>query len=318
MYQALEFETPILELEGKIEQLRHRENIQDTYIIEEIERLQTKIERLLTQIYTKLTPWQKVQIARHPARPRFKDYIKGMIQDFTPLAGDRLFAEDQAIIGGLGRFEGMSVMIMGHERGADMQTRLHHNFGMARPEGYRKVQRLMDLADRMNLPIIFLVDTAGAHPGVGAEARGQSEAIARSIEKSIQITTPIISIITGEGGSGGAIAMSVADSVMMLEHAVYSVISPEGCASILWRSANHKIEAAEALKITAQDLYKLKIIDHIIKEPLGAAHRSVPITIENIRKALHKALKEKMALCKEDRKTIRREKFLTIGRHLAT
>ncbi|MDP1725093.1 MAG: acetyl-CoA carboxylase carboxyltransferase subunit alpha [Alphaproteobacteria bacterium] len=314
MYQALDFEAPILELEGKIEELRHLSGSSNVNIADEVDKLQNKVSKLLKQIYGKLTPYQKIQVARHPQRPRFKDFIQGFVQDFIPLAGDRLFAEDQAIIGGIGRIKGYAAVIIGHERGSDTESRLRHNFGMARPEGYRKAQRLMDLADRLKLPVICLVDTAGAYPGLDAETRGQAEAIARSIEKCLTIKTPLISIITGEGGSGGAIALAVADQIFMFEHAVYSVISAEGCASILWRSADYKVTAAEALKLTAQDLLKLKVIDGIIPEPLGGAHRIPQEAVNKLSDTLERALKELIGVDGSVLREKRRAKFIEMGR----
>lgn len=314
MYQALDFEAPILELEGKIEELRHLSGGSNVNIADEVDKLQNKVSKLLKQIYGKLTPYQKIQVARHPQRPRFKDFMQGFVQDFVPLAGDRLFAEDQAIVGGIGRIKGYAAVIIGHERGSDTESRLRHNFGMARPEGYRKAQRLMDLADRLNLPVICLVDTAGAYPGLDAETRGQAEAIARSIEKCLTIKTPFISVITGEGGSGGAIALAVADQIFMFEHAVYSVISAEGCASILWRSADYKVTAAEALKLTAQDLLKLKIIDAIVPEPLGGAHRLPQEAIAKLGDTLERALKELIGTDGSVLREKRRVKFIEMGR----
>lgn len=314
MYQALDFEAPILELEGKIEELRHLSGGSNVNIADEVDKLQNKVSKLLKQIYGKLTPYQKIQVARHPQRPRFKDFIQGFVQDFVPLAGDRLFAEDEAIVGGVGRIRGYSAVIIGHERGSDTESRLRHNFGMARPEGYRKAQRLMDLADRLKLPVICLVDTAGAYPGLDAETRGQAEAIARSIEKCLTIKTPFISVITGEGGSGGAIALAVADQIFMFEHAVYSVISAEGCASILWRSADYKVTAAEALKLTAQDLLKLKIIDAIVPEPLGGAHRLPQEAIVKLGDTLERALKELVGADGSVLREKRRAKFIEMGR----
>src|ERR1700761_9530178 len=267
--QVLDFEKPVAELEAKIEELRHISDGGRVNIADEIGKLQDKVDRQLKGIYGKLNPAQKVQVARHPDRPHCLDYIEKLIEDFTPLAGDRVFAEDQAIIGGLGRFMGQSCVIIGQERGHDTDTRIKHKFGMAKPEGYRKAMRLMNLAERFKLPIITLVDTAGAFPGVDAEARGQAEAIARSIETCLSVGVPLVSCIIGEGGSGGAIAIAAGDRVLMLEHATYSVISPEGCASILWRSAGQAPDAAAALKLTAQDLLQLGVIDRIIREPLG-------------------------------------------------
>jgi acetyl-CoA carboxylase carboxyl transferase subunit alpha len=309
----LEFEKPIAELEGKIEELRHLQDEGQLNIAEEVARLQAKAERLLRQTYGKLDSWQKVQVARHPDRPHLRDYVEGLIEDFTPLAGDRTFAEDPAIIGGLGRFRGYSVMVIGNEKGSDTESRLKHNVGMAKPEGYRKARRLMEMADRFHLPVITLIDTAGAYPGVGAEERGQSEAIARSIEACLAIRVPLIPVIIGEGGSGGAIALAAGNRVLMLEHAVYSVISPEGCASILWRSAEQAKEAAEALKLTSEDLLKLGVIDEIVPEPLGGAHRSREEAITALGAALEKSLTELGGLSGDDLRRTRREKFLAMG-----
>ena len=312
--QALDFEKPVVELEAKIEELRHISDGGRVNIVDEIGKLQDKVEKQLRAIYSKLTPAQKVQVARHQDRPHCLDYINALIEDFTPLAGDRAFAEDQAIVGGLGRFNGISCVIIGQERGHDTESRIKHNFGMAKPEGYRKAQRLMDMADRFGLPIITFVDTAGAFPGVDAEARGQAEAIARSIEKCLSVGVPLIACVIGEGGSGGAIAIAAGDKVLMLEHAIYSVISPEGCASILWRSATHAAEAATALRLTAQDLLKLGVIDDIIPEPLGGAHRARDEMIAKVGASLSLALKDLVNL---DRKAIlaqRHEKFLNMGK----
>ncbi len=313
MSTKLEFEKPVLELEAKITELRKVHSDGDVNIAEEINRMQNKAERLLKQTYSKLTPQQKVQVARHQDRPHFADYIDALIEDFTPLAGDRNFAEDMALPGGLGRFAGQSCVIMGHEKGSDTESRIKHNFGMARPEGYRKAQRLMRMAEQFSLPIITLVDTAGAYPGVGAEERGQSEAIAKSIETCLRVETPLISVIIGEGGSGGAIAIAAADRVFMMEHSVYSVISPEGCASILWRSANHANDAAEALKLTAQDMYEQRLIDGIIPEPLGAAHRNKKAAIAAVGKQLEKSLKELQGKDSAKLKKDRHQKFLKMG-----
>src|SRR6266849_866133 len=273
MRHFLDFEKPLAELEGKIDELRHLSNGNDINIADEVTRLEAKVDRLLRQTYAKLTAWQKVQLARHPDRPHGSDYIKQLVTDFTPLAGDRAFGEDRAIIGGLGRFRGHSVVVLAHEKGADTESRLRHNFGMARPEGYRKARRLMDLADRFGLPVLTFIDTAGAYPGIDAEARGQAEAIARSIETSLQLRVPLVASIIGEGGSGGALALAAGNRVLMLEHSTYSVISPEACASIIWRTSDNTQDAAEALKLTAQDLLKLGVIDTIVPEPLGGAHR---------------------------------------------
>ncbi|MCB1563785.1 MAG: acetyl-CoA carboxylase carboxyltransferase subunit alpha [Alphaproteobacteria bacterium] len=311
----LDFEKPILELEGKIAELRHVSGGSEVNIADEISRMQAKAARLLEQAYGKLTPAQKVQIARHQERPHFKDYIEKLIDDFTPLAGDRAFAEDYALPGGLGRFKGYPCVIIGHEKGHDTESRIKHNFGMARPEGYRKAQRLLSMASHFQLPVITLVDTAGAYPGRGAEERGQSEAIAKSIESCLRADVPIISIIVGEGGSGGAIAIAVADRVYMLEHSIYSVISPEGCASILWRSATHAEEAATALKLTAQDLKALDLIDGIIDEPVGGAHRHKDQTIANVGKTIEAALAELTPWDTNSLKQARRSKFLAYGRN---
>lgn len=310
----LDFEKPILELEAKIAELRNVGSDSTLNITEEIRRMQQKADKLLQQTYSKLTPVQKVQVARHQDRPHFHDYIRGMIEDFTPLAGDRRFAEDKALIGGLGRFKGRSVVIMGHEKGNDTETRIRHNFGMARPEGYRKAQRLMDMATQFQLPVITLVDTAGAYPGVGAEERGQAEAIAKSIETCLRTKAPIVSVVIGEGGSGGAIAIATADKVYMLEHSIYSVISPEGCASILWRSSEHANDAATALKLTAEDMLVLKLIDGIISEPIGGAHRAKDLTIETVAKQVNSALDSMIPWDLEALKQSRREKFLAMGR----
>jgi acetyl-CoA carboxylase carboxyl transferase subunit alpha len=309
----LDFEKPIAELEGKIEELRHVATGGDINIAEEVARLQTKVDRLLRQTYAKLSPWQKTLVARHPERPHVRDYLGHLLVDFTPLAGDRLFGEDQAIIGGIGRFRGWSVMALGQEKGSDTETRVRHNFGMAKPEGYRKAQRLMRLAERYRLPIVTFVDTPGAYPGIGAEERGQAEAIARCIETCLDVEVPLVAAVIGEGGSGGAIALAAANTVLMLEHAVYSVISPEGCASILWRSAEHAQDAAEALKLTAADLLKLKVIDAVIPEPLGGAHRKREEAMDEVGEALERALAELRQSDAGSLKARRREKFLALG-----
>lgn len=313
----LDFEKPVLELEGKIAELRHMSSDEDGMnIAEEIERMTSKANKLLQSTYSKLSAAQKVQVARHQNRPHFCDYIDALIEDFTPLAGDRNFAEDHALIGGLGRFDGRSVMVIGQEKGHDTQSRIKHNFGMTRPEGYRKAQRLIAMAEQFQLPIITLVDTAGAYPGRGAEERGQSEAIAKSIESCLRARVPIISIVIGEGGSGGAIAIAAANKVYMLEHSVYSVISPEGCASILWRSAEHAQDAAAALKLTAQDLLGFKLIDGIIDEPVGGAHRFRKETIANVGKTIKEALETYNEWDKDEIVQQRRAKFLAYGRDL--
>ena len=313
MRHFLEFEKPLAELEGKIEELRHLADGGDLNIADEVERLETKVDRLLRQTYAKLSPWQKVQLARHPERPHGSDYIAGLITEFTPLAGDRAFAEDRAIIGGLGRFRGRAIVVLAHEKGADTEARVKHNFGMAKPEGYRKAIRLMRLAQRFALPVLSFVDTAGAYPGIEAEERGQAEAIARSVEACLQIEVPMVATVIGEGGSGGAIAIAAGNKVLMLEHAVYSVISPEGCASILWRSAGNAQDAAEALKLTAQDLMKLGIIDQIVTEPLGGAHRDKTATIDAVGDAIESALTPLLDLDGPALRKQRREKFLAMG-----
>jgi acetyl-CoA carboxylase carboxyl transferase subunit alpha len=310
----LEFERPIGELEGKIEELRHLSTTGELNIAEEVGRLEASATRLLRQTYARLTPWQKVQVARHPERPHTLDYITALISDFVPLAGDRGFAEDKAIVGGLGRFRGRSIVVVGTEKGADTETRLAHNFGMARPEGYRKAARLMRLADRFHLPVLTLVDTAGAYPGIDAEARGQAEAIARAIETCLDIRVPLIAAIIGEGGSGGAMALAAADAVLMMEHAVYSVISPEGCASILWRDGGHAAEAAEALRLTAEDLLRLGVVDRIVPEPLGGAHRLPKAAIDALGEALEEALRPLAGADGARLRAQRREKFLAMGR----
>lgn len=312
----LEFEKPIVELEAKILELQNMDKGGGVNLKDEISRIQEKADRILVQTYSKLTAEQKVQVARHPNRPHFVDYAKRLIQDFTPLAGDRLYGEDHALLGGLGRFRGQSCVVMGQEKGNDTETRVKHNFGMSKPEGYRKAQRLFDLASQFGLPVITLVDTAGAFPGIEAEERGQSEAIAKSIESCLRASVPIVSVIIGEGGSGGAIAIATADRVMMLEHSIYSVISPEGCASILWRSAEFAKDAARALKLTAQDLKQLGIIDTIIEEPMGGAHREPERTIDVVGDYVETALGE---LSKMDGQTIRvrrRQKYLEMGHTL--
>lgn len=307
----LEFEKPIVELETKILELQNMDKTGG--MKDDIARLKEKSERILVQTYSKLSAEQKVLVARHPNRPHFLDYTRRLIQDFTPLAGDRCFGEDEALLGGLGRFRGQSCVVMGQEKGHDTNTRVKHNFGSARPEGYRKAQRLMALATQFKLPIVTLVDTAGAFPGIDAEERGQSEAIAKSIESCLRATVPLVSVIIGEGGSGGAIAIATADRVMMLEHSIYSVISPEGCASILWRSAEFSKDAARALKLTAQDLKQLAIIDTIIEEPMGGAHREPERTIDVVGDYIETALGELSKLDGETLKTRRRQKFLEMG-----
>jgi len=308
----LDFERPVAQLDSKIEALI----ASDGEAAEGVSALRNKSRDELKKLYKKIGPWEKTQVARHPGRPHFSEYVEGLISDYTPLSGDRKFGDDHALLGGLGKIRGQSVMVMGHEKGTDTETRLKHNFGMAQPEGYRKAVRLMDMAERFNLPVISFVDTAGAFPGRGAEERGQAEAIARSIDRGLSLKVPFISVITGEGGSGGAVAIATADHVMMLEHSIYSVISPEGCASILWRDGARAKDAAQAMKITAQDLKKLGVIDKIIKEPVGGAHRAQAETVKIVGASVIKALED---LSKLDGAALikrRRDKFLNIGRSL--
>jgi acetyl-CoA carboxylase carboxyl transferase subunit alpha len=314
MRHFLDFERPIAELEGKIDELRHLSNDSGLNIAQEVGRLETQAGRLLEQSYARLTAWQKVQVARHPERPHCLDYVRGLIGEFVPLAGDRTFAEDAAVIGGIGRFRGHSVVVLGTEKGADTEARLKHNFGMARPEGYRKARRLMRLAEHFGLPVITIVDTAGAYPGVDAEARGQSEAIARAIETCLDIRVPLVAAIIGEGGSGGAIALAAGNAVLMLEHAVYTIISPEGCASILWRDAAHATEAAESLRLTAQDLLRLGIIDRIVPEPLGGAHRRPQQAVAMLGDALAETLQPLIGRDGDSLRADRRRKFLAMTR----
>ena len=313
MHHYLEFEKSIAELEGKIVELRHLSGGAEVNIAEEVTKLQSKVDKLLRTTYGKLTAWQKAQVARHPDRPHTLDYIKALVEDFTPLAGDRLYGEDAAIIGGLGRFRGRSVMVLGIEKGADTESRVKHNFGMAKPEGYRKAQRLMKMADRFGLPVVSFVDTSGAFPGAEAEARGQAEAIAKSIEVSFQIRVPFVTVVIGEGGSGGAIVLACANAVLMLEHSIYSVISPEGCASILWRDGAMNKEAAEALRLTAQDLKNLGVIDAIIPEPMGGAHRAPEAAMNKVGDEIGKQLDALKDLDGGQLRTNRREKFLAMG-----
>ncbi|MEE2654525.1 MAG: acetyl-CoA carboxylase carboxyltransferase subunit alpha [Pseudomonadota bacterium] len=313
MPSFLDFEKPVAELEGKMEELRHMSDIGDIKIADELSKLQSRIDKTLMQIYTKLSPWQTVMVARHPDRPHCVDYIGALIDQFTPLSGDRVYAEDSAVLGGIGRFKGRSVVVIGQEKGNDTDSRVKHNFGMPRPEGYRKAQRLMKLADHFSMPIITFIDTPGAYPGIGAEERGQAEAIARSIETCLNLNVPIVSVVIGEGGSGGAIAIAAANKVLMMEHAVYSVISPEGCASILWRSADHAEEAAGALKMTAKDLLKFGVVDEIISEPLGAAHRNRQETINRVGVGLEGALNEIEGIEGTVLRSQRRERFITLG-----
>ncbi len=313
----LDFEKTIAEVEEKILHLKDIELGEGVNIDGEITRLRQKSERLLKQLYSKLTPWQKTLVARHPDRPHSVDYINLLIEDFENLSGDRCFADDLAIIGGLGKFNGRSVVVIGQEKGHDLETRVKHNFGMAKPEGYRKVQRLMDLADKFNLPVIAFVDTSGAFPGVEAEERGQAQAIASCIERCLKLKVPFVSVIIGEGGSGGAIAVATANRIIMLEHSIYSVISPEGCASILWRSADKVKEATEALCLTAQDLRRLGVIDEIVAEPTGGAQRHREEAIKRVGLAVARHLKELENQSGDELKRRRTEKFLKMGRHLA-
>lgn len=315
MTQYLDFEKPLAEIEGKAEELRAiaEKSEEDMDIADEAAALDTKAAKMLEDLYKSLTPWRKCQVARHPERPHCQTYIDALFTEYTPLAGDRNFADDHAVMGGLARFEDRPVMVIGHEKGFDTKTRIERNFGMARPEGYRKAIRLMDVADRFNLPVITLVDTPGAYPGKGAEERGQSEAIARSTEKCLQIGVPLVSVVIGEGGSGGAVAFATANRVAMLEHSVYSVISPEGCASILWKDSEKMREAAEALRLTAQDLHGLGVVDRIISEPLGGAHRDVAHTLSNVRGAIRAMLGDMDGMTGEALVTERRRKFLQIG-----
>jgi len=314
MAHYLDFEKPLAEIEGKAEELRAmaRQN-EDMDVEKEAENLDIKAQEILVDLYKNLTPWRKCQIARHPERPHCRDYIKALFSEFVPLAGDRNFADDQAVIGGLARFGDKPIVVIGHEKGSDTKSRIERNFGMARPEGYRKAIRLMELADKFGLPLITLVDTPGAYPGKGAEERGQSEAIARSTEKCLQIGVPLISIIIGEGGSGGAVAFATANKVAMLEHAIYSVISPEGCASILWKDAEKMREAAEALRLTADDLYALGISDQIIEEPVGGAHRNPEQAIESVKMAISSMLSALNSKKPKDLISERRKKFLKLG-----
>ena len=313
MNAYLDFEKPVAQLDARIAELRDAAGSDDVDISGELARLQRKSEELLASTYAALTPWQKTQVARHPKRPHFRDYVEYAFDEFVPLGGDRLYGDDQAIMGGLARLDGRRVVLIGHEKGHDTESRIRHNFGMGKPEGYRKAIRLMELAGRFGLPVVTLVDTSGAFPGIEAEERGQAEAIARSTEACLTLPVPMVATIVGEGGSGGAVALASAERVLMLEHAVYSVISPEGCASILWRTAEKAPDAAEAMKVTAQNLQKLGVIDRIINEPIGGAHRAP----EEMAKALGKAIGEELdALSEIPTDVLRRqreERFLAIG-----
>jgi acetyl-CoA carboxylase carboxyl transferase subunit alpha len=311
----LDFERPVAELEAKIEELEALSRQEGgPSVADEVAKLKEKARDQLKTLYDRLDAWQKTQVARHPDRPHFVEYCAALIEEFTELSGDRRYAEDAAIIGGLGRFRGRPVVVMGHEKGRTTETRLKHNFGMARPEGYRKAIRLMDMAEKFGLPVITFVDTAGAYPGVGAEERGQSEAIARAIERCLTLPVPIVAVITGEGGSGGAVAIASANKVLMLQHSIYSVISPEGCASILWRDSARARDAANAMRITAMDLTSLKIVDGVVEEPPGGAHRHAERVIEAVGDAVEAALNELSALDGEALIAQRRERFLAIGR----
>ena len=315
MQVYLEFEKPIAEMEGKIAELRAiSKDDPEVNILNEVTRLEEKGVSQLEKTYKSIDPWQKTLVARHPARPHFVDYIDHLVEDFTPLSGDRLYSDDQAIIAGLGRWQGRRVAIMGHEKGANTQARLKHNFGMARPEGYRKAIRVMELAERFNIPVVTLVDTSGAYPGIGAEERGQSEAIARCTEKCLQIGVPFVSVIVGEGGSGGALALATANRILMLEHSIYSVASPEACASILWRSREKAKEAAEALKVTADSLNDLGVIDRILKEPVGGAHRERDLIINQVGDVVIEELEDLSQLSSDELRRDRRQKFLDMGR----
>lgn len=313
----IEFEKPIAELESKLAELKALSNGENTVSMsEEISKLEQKAQQILAETYAKLTPWQKTQVARHPERPHTLDFIHALIEDFTPLAGDRYFSEDEAIVGGLGRFRGRSIIVMGHEKGSDTESRIRHNFGMARPEGYRKAVRLMEMADRFGLPVITIIDTAGAYPGIGAEERGQAEAIARSTDRCLSLGVPIVAVVIGEGGSGGAVAIATANRILMLEHAIYTVASPEAAASILWRDSARAIDAATSMKITAQDLAQLKVIDAVIPEPVGGAHREPSRAIAAMGDAIAEALVEFDGQSPAEIRQQRHERFLEIGRSL--
>lgn len=313
MTAYLDFEKPVAELQARIAELRETADGGEADISVEVSRIEAKADKLLRDTYGRLTPWQKTQVARHPDRPHFRDYVAGMVTDFTLLAGDRAFGDDQAILGGLGRIGGRRVMIIGHEKGNDTASRIRHNFGMGRPEGYRKAIRLMELADKFNVPVVTLVDTSGAFPGVQAEERGQAEAIARSTEQCLALGVPMISAIVGEGGSGGAIALAAGNRVLMFEHAVYAVISPEGCASILWRNGERAADAAEAMKVTASDLHRLKVIDRIVPEPVGGAHRDPAAAIASLKVVIGEELEKLTPMTPQALRADRRRKFLEIG-----
>ena len=314
MQTYLEFEKPLAALHEQIEALRQSISDGGLDVAAEVDKLQAKADAQLRDLYTKLTPWQKTQVARHPDRPHFKQIVATMVDDFLPLAGDRAFGDDQAILGGLGRIGGQRVVVIGHEKGSDTTSRIRHNFGMGKPEGYRKAIRLMELADRFGLPVVSIVDTSGAFPGIEAEERGQAEAIARSTEQCLKLGVPMVAAVVGEGGSGGAIALAAADRVLMFEHAVYAVISPEGCASILWRTADKASDAATAMRVTAQDLFELKVIDSIVPEPVGGAHRDPAVAIAALKDAISRELTSLSGMAPERRRRAREDKFLAIGR----
>ncbi len=317
MRTYLDFEKPVAELEGKVAELRALADDDTSVAIEdEVRQLEAKASKSLQDIYAKLTPWEKTQVARHPERPHFSGYVSRLLSEFVPLAGDRKFAEDYAIVGGLGRFRGSSIMVIGQEKGHDTESRLKHNFGMARPEGYRKAVRLMELADKFGVPVLTIVDTAGAYPGIGAEERGQSEAIARSTDCCLGLGVPHVSLIIGEGGSGGAVAIATSNKVLMLEHAIYTVASPEASASILWRDSSRAKDAATAMKVTAQHLFELKVIDEIIPEPAGGAHRGPDEAVDAAGDALARAFEELAALSPDELRQVRRDKYLQMGRSL--
>jgi acetyl-CoA carboxylase carboxyl transferase subunit alpha len=310
----LEFEKPIAALEGRIRELRDVGGLDGVDLVEEISNLESKLTEQIQALYRQLDPWQKTQVARHPNRPHCMDYINALVDDFTPLSGDRLYSEDHAIIAGLGRWQGQRVAILGHEKGSDTKARLKHNFGMARPEGYRKAIRVMDMAERFDLPVVTLVDTAGAYPGIGAEERGQSEAIARCTDKCLQLGVPFVSVVIGEGGSGGALALATASRILMLEHSIYTVASPEACASILWRSSEHANLAADALKVTAQHLEELGVIDRILTEPIGGAHRDRMKVLHDVGAAVAEELAQMAGQSGDALRAARQQKFLDMGR----
>ena len=313
MIAYLDFEKPYAELQTRIAELKATADGGPANIDAELRKLETKADRLLRDTYAKLTPWQKTQVARHQQRPHFKDYVGRLVEGFLPMSGDRSFSDDQAIIGGFGRMNGRRVMVIGHEKGHDTASRLKHNFGMGKPEGYRKAVRLMQLADRFGIAVVTIVDTAGAFPGIEAEERGQAEAIARSTQAALELTVPVVAAIVGEGGSGGAVGLAAANRVVMFEHAIYSVITPEGCASILWRTSDKAAEAAEAMRITATDVYRLGVIDAVVPEPVGGAHRSPEMAIDTLGGAINKALDELSALDGNALRADRRRKFLAMG-----